>query len=235
MNDDNVNLEFCEVSFQYNKKEMLHDKLSFQIKKNEIVSILGPSGTGKSTLLKLANRLLEISSGCIRYLGKDIKEISPLKLRKELGYLPQVPYLIEGTVRDNLLLAFSQKELPVNLDEIISKAMLEVGLQEKYISKPSHELSVGEKQRVALARTILNQSKILLLDEPNSALDQDNSQILVKTLKNLVKEKEISIIIVTHQLDFAKQMSGRYLVLRNAEITEVNDPDMAFQKKEESI
>ncbi|MDH4127557.1 MAG: ATP-binding cassette domain-containing protein [Spirochaetota bacterium] len=227
MTNNNI-LEYSDVSFSYNNTSNALDKISFSLKKAEIIIILGSSGSGKSTLLKITNRLIELTSGCVRYNNQDIKEISPLLLRKEIAYLPQTPYLIEGSVNDNLLLSFQNKEDHNLANNKIMKTLNEVGLNEKYLTRSSHELSVGEKQRVALARTLLNHSKILLLDEPNSALDEENSNILIQTLKQIVERERISMIIVTHQLDFANNLGNRFFNLKNGKINEINNPKSAF-------
>ncbi len=221
-------LEFQNISFQYPQQDRIFRNVSFTVSIGEIIVILGLSGSGKSTILKLTNRLIELSEGEILYDGRDIKSISPLLLRKELGYLPQTPHLIEGSVRDNLFLPFVHKGKSNELDHQMTPILTEVGLNDGYLDRPSKELSVGEKQRVALARTLLNQSKVLLLDEPNSALDEENSRILIRCLKRIVDQEGITIIVVTHQLDFAKSLGGRYLLLKHGAVEEIDDPKKAF-------
>ncbi|HEO65427.1 MAG TPA: ABC transporter ATP-binding protein [Spirochaetes bacterium] len=221
-------LEFQNISFQYPQRDRIFQHVSFTVSQGEVIVILGLSGSGKSTILKLTNRLIELSEGTIHYNGRDIKSLSPLLLRKELGYLPQTPHLIEGNVRDNLLLPFDHKVESSELNHKISHILTEVGLRDSYLDRSSQDLSVGEKQRVALARTLLNQSKVLLLDEPNSSLDEENSRILIKCLKRIIDEDGITIVMVTHQLDFARTLGGRYLLLKNETIEEIDDPKKAF-------
>ncbi|GMT49370.1 MAG: glycine/betaine ABC transporter ATP-binding protein [bacterium] len=221
-------LEFQNISFQYPQQDRIFQNVSFTVSQGEVVVILGLSGSGKSTILKLANRLIELSEGEILYNGQDIKSLSPLLLRKNLGYLSQIPYLIEGNVRDNLLLPFSPKGKSDDMDHQISPILAEVGLNDSYLDRPSKDLSVGEKQRVALARTLLNRSKVLLLDEPNSSLDEENSRILIKCLKRIIDQDGITIVMVTHQLDFARSLGGRYLLLTHGTMKEIDDPKKAF-------
>lgn len=222
-------LEYSNITFQYNSETIIYNRLSFEVQEEEIVVLIGKSGTGKSTLLKLTNRLLELTQGDIFYKGKNIKDISPLQLRKQIGFLPQSPHLIEGTVKDNLLLPYPKKEQSKDLDALFINNLKKVGLSEKYLNKPSNELSIGEMQRVTLVRTLLNNSNVVLLDEPNSALDEENSQLLVQSLKRIVEEKKVTLLIVTHQLQFARQLHGRYLVLNDGNVEEVEDPKDGFK------
>jgi len=228
MSQRQVILSFNQVSYSYDNSLPIFKKISFDVKQGEMILILGLSGTGKSTLLKCANRLVDISEGIIYYNGQDINKLSPLLLRQEVSYLPQIPFLIEGTVKENLLLSFHCQPQTDNIDEQLHHVLSEVGLTPDYLLTLSQKLSVGEKQRVALARTLLNQFKILLLDEPNSALDQINSQIMIQTLQRIKSQKGVTMIIVTHQLNFAKELGGRYLVLEKDQMKEVSKPDFAF-------
>ena len=230
--ENNIILEYLKVSYGYREEEVIFNDISFQIGNQEVVVIIGSSGRGKSTLLKLANRLIDPVSGEIQYCGRDVKSLNPLQLRKEIGYIPQIPYLIEGSVKDNLLLPFDQKEIPENIDEIFYQKLKEVGLSHESLSRPYEKLSVGEKQRVALARSLLNNSKLLLLDEPTSALDEENTLLLINSLKRVVEEELVSLLIVTHQLDFAKRIGDRYLYLDGKGLREVDDPRNAFLKEE---
>ncbi len=217
-----VVLEFCNIGFGYDKP--LFNNISFKLHSNEILTILGGSGKGKTTLLKLANRLIDPTKGKIFYLSKNINIISPLKLRKEVCYIPQIPYMTEGTVKDNILLPFI-KDKSYNLDNIVNSLLFKVGLDNSYSHRIANELSVGEQQRIAICRTMLNKCKILLLDEPSSALDYNNTLIIVKTLKDFIDKKHISIIAVTHKLSFAKLLDGRNLILKNNGISEVSNLD----------
>ncbi|MCF6149550.1 MAG: ABC transporter ATP-binding protein [Candidatus Kuenenia sp.] len=223
-------LEFRDVSFRYNNGEDVLHKLSLAVREKESVVILGQSGYGKSTLLKLGSRLLEASDGTILYKGINIHAISPLVLRKEIAYLSQTPCLLEGSVESNLLLPFRKNEFPHDLRERISNILMLVGLNESFLLRRSHELSVGEKQRIALARTLINRPSVLLLDEPNTALDEENIRILIHSLKHIIQRDAISMLVVTHQLDFAKKLGNRFLVLKKGRVKEIECPESAFAK-----
>jgi putative ABC transport system ATP-binding protein len=223
-----VILEFCNISFGYDSKKTLLNKVGFKVHANEIVTILGASGKGKTTILKLANRLLSPTRGDIFYLNKNINTLSPLKLRKELCYLSQIPYMIEGTVKDNIVLPFIKDKLPYDVSHQVNSLLLGVGLDSSYLNRIASDLSVGEQQRVALCRIMLNRCKILLLDEPNSALDYKNTLTLVKTLKELIITKGLSLVVITHKLSFAKLLGGRNLVLKDTGISETDNLNQAI-------
>ncbi|MDH5680204.1 MAG: ABC transporter ATP-binding protein [Spirochaetota bacterium] len=230
MNQEYPILKLTNVSFRYDNQPELLSNISFSTAKHQISIIVGPSGTGKSTLLKLCNRLIDCSEGDIHYNGLSIYQQSPLQIRKKIGYLPQIPYLTDDKVRDNILISFQQKDISDNNSRDIIRLLREVGLSEEYLERSSLELSVGEKQRIAIVRTLMNNSKILLLDEPNSALDEDNSVILIRCLKRLVLQEGVSLIVVTHNLDFARKLGGRFLLLKGGSLVEVNDPSESFME-----
>jgi len=231
MSQTNPKLELINVSFRFTNQPDLLSNISFSTENHPVNIIVGPSGTGKSTLLKLCNRLIDCSEGDIRYNGISIYQQSPLLIRKEIGYLPQIPCLTEGNVRANILLPFQQKAISDISIDSINRLLRDVGLSEEYLNRDTMELSVGEKQRIVIVRTLLNDSKILLLDEPNSALDEDNSTILIRCLRGVVHQKGVSLIVVTHNLDFARKLGGRYLLLKSGTLIEVNNPSDHFMEK----
>lgn len=217
-------LKVVDLSFSYpGTSDLIFENINFSIFPGESISITGKSGMGKSTLLKILNRLLEHDNGVILYKGKSIKDYSPIELRKEIAYLPQTPYLIEGTVKDNLELAAK-----ISSNRNFSSILEKVGLSEAYLNKNAAELSTGQKQRVSLARTLLNPSRILLLDEPNSALDEENSKILLDTLDLLIKEDNKAIILISHDVAFSKQLSQRFLLLKDCGLTEIPGIDSIY-------
>ncbi len=225
MNTEKIILESDQLSFGYSKRKRLLNDITFQLKSGDITIILGKSGEGKSTILKLLNRLLTPSSGVIRYNQINIQDISPLQLRKDLGYIPQIPYLIEGTVRDNLLLPFYKRDIPTDINLIFIEKLVEVGLEEEILYQNAQELSVGQKQRISIVRSLLNEPKILLMDEPSSALDKENIKLLIQSLKTIVQQEALTLLIVTHNLDFAREIDGRLLYLKDGTIKKYDYPE----------
>lgn len=195
------------------KKIISEFSFSFQI--NKIYNVLGPSGAGKTSLLRLFNRLDEISGGSLYYNGKEIREYSPCGLRREIGYLLQTPHLFPSTVKDNFIYVDSA----LTDDAIISR-LAEVNLGPEYLSSNVEILSVGEKQRITLARLLTMNPRVMLLDEPTSALDERSSSIIMKLIKRKISETGVSAIIVTHNPRQALEYGGEALLLMAGKLVE---------------
>ena len=166
-------------------------------------SLLGPSGSGKSTLLRLLNRLADPDSGRVLYEGRDVREYDPLALRREVSLVPQLPALIDGTVHDNV--AYGPRLAGRSFD---ARRCLELaGLDPDFEDRDASKLSVGEQQRVMLARALALEPRVLLLDEPTSALDQVARQAVEATLRHLRVRTAISLVVVTHDIDQARRLA----------------------------
>jgi putative ABC transport system ATP-binding protein len=166
-------------------------------------SLLGPSGSGKSTVLRLLDRLIDPDSGTVVYEGRDVRERDPLALRREVCLVPQLPALIDGTVADNV--AYGPRLAGHSFD---SRTALQLaGLDASYSERPADRLSVGEQQRVMLARALALEPRVLLLDEPTSALDETAKAAVEQTLRDLRARTAISYVLVTHDLDQAERMA----------------------------
>jgi ABC-type methionine transport system ATPase subunit len=166
-------------------------------------SIVGPSGSGKSTLLRLLNRLADPDSGTVVYEGIDVRERDPLALRREVSLVPQLPALIEGTVHDNV--AYGPRLAGHSFD---TRSCLELaGLDPAFEDHDSSKLSVGEQQRVMLARALALDPRVLLLDEPTSALDRAARDAVESTLRRLRARTAISLVLVTHDVEQARRMA----------------------------
>lgn len=165
--------------------------------------IAGPSGSGKSTLLRLLNRLADPDSGRVVYEGVDVRERDPLSLRREVSLVPQLPALIEGTVHDNI--AYGPRLAGKSFD---TRNCLELaGLDPDFESRDAAKLSVGEQQRVMLARALALDPRVLLLDEPTSALDATARDAVEATLRRLQTRTAISIVLVTHDAAQAQRLA----------------------------
>ncbi len=166
-------------------------------------SIVGPSGSGKSTLLRLLNRLADPDSGRVVYEGTDVRERDPLELRREISLVPQLPALIDGTVHDNV--AYGPRLAGHSFD---ARSCLELaGLDPAFEDRDSAKLSVGEQQRVMLARALALEPRVLLLDEPTSALDRSARDAVEATLQDLRARTAISTVVVTHDMEQARRLA----------------------------
>ncbi len=165
--------------------------------------IVGPSGSGKSTVLRLLDRLADPDLGTVTYRGRDVREHDPLALRREVGLVPQLPALLEGTVGDNLRFAAELAGLEPDVPRLLGLA----GLTPDFADRAGTRLSVGEQQRAMLARTLALEPSVLLLDEPTSALDAETTGAIEETLTELGERLEISTVLVTHDLGQARRMS----------------------------
>ena len=176
--------------------------------------VAGPSGSGKSTLLRLLNRLADPDGGRVVYEGIDVCEREPLALRREVALVPQLPALIEGSVHDNI--AYGPRLAGHSFD---ARASLELaGLDPDFEDRDSAKLSVGEQQRVMLARALALQPRVLLLDEPTSALDQKARDAVEATLKRLHARTAIASVLVTHDIDQARRLAEYVVRLDGGEV-----------------
>jgi ABC-type multidrug transport system fused ATPase/permease subunit len=190
---------------------ILHD-VSFTVERGRALTLVGPSGSGKSSLLRCLNRLVEATAGTVRFDGRDARSFDPRELRRRVALVMQTPVLFEGTVRDNLRVR--PADAPGDFSEDRLRASLaEVGLEPDFCDRDAATLSGGEKQRVTIARALLRDPQVVLLDEPTSALDPPNVLLVVETICRLRAARGISIVAVTHQPDLVRRLGGGLLYL----------------------
>lgn len=165
--------------------------------------IAGPSGSGKSTLLRLLNRLADPARGEVRYLGRDVRDYDVLALRREVCLVPQLPALLDASVTENVRFGAAL----AGRDPDVSRLLELAGLAPGYGERDAGRLSVGEQQRVMLARALALEPRVLLLDEPTSALDAEARGAVEATLGELRDRLDLSIVLVTHDLDQARRLA----------------------------
>lgn len=198
---------------------MLRD-LSLQITQGDSVLIHGASGCGKSTLLRVLARLEASQSGSITLDGVDITSVAAPEYRRRVAYLQQLPVMLEGSVRDNLLLAYRFSNDAPASDDALREQLAEVELRDISLDKSAAELSVGQQQRLALLRLLAMRPEVLLLDEPTASLDAVSAAQLLREITRQLDAHRLSMLIVSHQeLEFDGRRLRRVL-LRNGHIEE---------------
>jgi D-methionine transport system ATP-binding protein len=208
------------------------DDISFEVKKGEVFGIIGLSGAGKSTLVRCLNRLEEPTSGTIDLNGINLNNLQTQKLleaRRNIGMIFQSFNLFnQSTVYENIaypleIIGLNRDEIEKNVDELLEF----VDLQDKRNAYPS-EISGGQKQRVAIARALATRPKILLSDESTSALDPANTEQILNLLKDSVKKYDMTIVLITHQMEVAKNICDRIAVMENGKIIECDTVENIF-------
>ena len=177
-------------------EKIILEDISLSLEAGAHLTITGPSGSGKSSLLKLLASLVSPSSGRIVYQGQDLEDLDPVAYRREVSYCFQQPVLFGQTVRDNMAFPFEIRHLPFDQERVLA-TLARLNLGPEFLEKPIKELSGGEKQRVALVRNLLFEPKVLLLDEVSSGLDEKTKHVLRTFLKDLQQEG-VTLIEVTH-------------------------------------
>ena len=203
--------------------KVLVDDVSVEIRAGEVMAVVGPSGAGKSSFLRLLNRLDEPTGGTLRLDGRDYRELEPRELRRRVGMMMQSANLFPGTVATNV--AFGPRQRGEELSSDRMEALLaRVGLP-GYRQRDVSNLSGGEAQRVSLARTMANAPEVLLLDEPTSALDEDSARRIEELVMDIVRERRMTCIMVTHDMAQAHRIADRAMILERGKLVVVGQPE----------
>lgn len=210
------------------------DDISFTVSEGENMVLLGTSGCGKTTTLRMINRLIEPSSGSISVAGKNVKDISPEDLRKNIGYVLQYNGLFPHyTIAENIaivpeLLKWPRQKIKNRTLDLVEQ----LHLSSKYLSLYPHELSGGQQQRVGLARALAADPPVLLMDEPFGALDAITRSSVTKEFSTLDALKNKTIVLVTHDIQEAFEMGDTILLMDQGKIVQKGRPvDLLFHPK----
>jgi putative ABC transport system ATP-binding protein len=179
-----------------------------------VTALLGPSGSGKSSLLRLLNRLADPESGDVRFRGEHVAALDVRELRRRASLVPQLPAPLPGSVADNLRYGPALFGRAVGVERPLELA----GLTKLYADRDASQLSVGEQQRVMLARALALEPEVLLLDEPTSALDDYTKGGVERTLAELADRSGLSMVLVTHDRPQAERMADRIVELDRGRI-----------------
>jgi putative ABC transport system ATP-binding protein len=201
-------ISVSNLSHSYDGASPTLSNIDFTVQEGEVVYVSGPSGGGKSTILKILNRLLEPTSGKILFRGAAYESLDVGTLRKKIQLVQQTPVLFDMSVLENLRLATPDAEV-----EKISRLLDELNLPPDILKKNGKKLSVGQAQRVCLARSLLLEPDVLLLDEPTAPLDPENREIFQAVFEKVRGEFGLSAVWVTHDLALANKSDGRRFVM----------------------
>ncbi|MFM1669877.1 amino acid ABC transporter ATP-binding protein [Streptococcus mutans] len=229
-------LEIDHLKKSFGKNEVLKD-ISLTVKKGEVISIIGSSGSGKSTFLRSINLLEKPTGGKILYRGQNVleKNYDLTKYRENLGMVFQSFNLFNNlNVLENAIVAQTTvlKRNRTEAEKIAKDNLNKVGMTEQYWKAKPSQLSGGQKQRVAIARALSINPEAILFDEPTSALDPEMVGEVLKTIKDLAKSG-LTMLIVTHEMDFARDVSDRVIFMDQGVIAESGKPEQIFENPQE--
>ncbi|MEG3257727.1 ABC transporter ATP-binding protein [Streptococcus suis] len=221
-------IDYQNVSLTCKVSGPILKNLTFDIQEGEFFVLIGPSGSGKTTTLKLINRLIEQTEGEVFFQGKRLKDFDLRDLRLETGYvLQQIALFPNMTVAENIALIPEMKGL--GKEETLTRTrelLTKVGLEpDSYLDRLPKDLSGGEKQRIGILRSIIANPKVLLMDEPFSALDPISKAQLQDLIKELHEEFKMTTVFVTHDMDEAVKLADRICLMQDGQVVQLGSPD----------
>ena len=222
-------LQIQHISLQRGDQRVLHD-ISLDVLAGEVLLVIGPSGSGKSSLLRCINRLSSIDSGTIRFGGENIENVPVTELRRRIGMLFQKSAPFDGTVADNIGYGPALRGETLSRDSI-RRLMQQAALEEGLIDRDARQLSGGQEQRLAIARALANRPSLLLLDEPTSALDPIATQRIEQALLTLRLESGLSMIWVSHAVEQARRVADRVLLLQDGRVVRIDTADAMLNRQ----
>lgn len=225
-----MNLKVNEIVFGYSSVPIL-DKVMLELDCSEVVGIVGPNGAGKSTLIRCINKILMPQEGTVTLDGRDINGMSRMEISRRLGYVPQSSSnTFPATVFDTILMGrrphCGWRSSHDDVKKVLETLKL-VGI-EKLAMRDFNELSGGQQQKVIVARALVQEADILLLDEPTSNLDVRQQLETMEIVRSMVAEKGISAIIAIHDLNLAARYADQIVMLKNGKIYDVGEPFSVF-------
>ncbi len=211
----------------YGTKEAVKN-ISFEIKENEIIGLLGPNGSGKTTTIGMILGLLKPTSGDVLINGLKIEE-NPIEILQKINFIsPYIELPKKLTVKQNLIVygkLYSVKNLSEKIDYLVSKLRLE-----NLLNRVTGELSSGQKNRISLAKAIINDPNVLLLDEPTASLDPEIGDFVRTFLENYKKEKKVSILLASHNMDEVTRLCSSIMMMKNGLIIDEGKPNDLIKK-----
>ncbi len=232
MNDDKV-IELKGITYKVDETTILKD-ITGSLNKGKITSIVGPSGAGKTTLFRLCNGMRTPTAGTVTFNNEKIETYEPSALRRKIGIVLQHATMLTGTVKENLLLPLTLANQQIS-DRTIKQSLEEVGLSAALLNQQAKELSGGQKQKLSIARTLLNQPEVLLLDEITSSLDRVSVQEIERLIVTINESYGTTISWITHQIEQAKRLSHNSWVMMDGELVEQGTVELLTKPKEDRV
>ena len=220
-------IEVIDLSKSYKLKKAVK-KINFKVSENEIVGLLGPNGCGKTTTIAMILGLLKPSSGQVLINGLNIESNRIFLLHKMNFISPYIELSKKLSVKQNLIV-YGKLYNVKNLDYKIENLANELRLKD-LLNKITGELSSGQKNRVSLAKALINDPKVLLLDEPTASLDPETGDFIRTFLETYKKEKKISILLASHNMNEVKRLCASVLMMKDGEIIDQGNPDKLIKK-----
>ena len=209
------------------------DHVNLEIPEREFTALIGPSGAGKTCLLRLLNRLDDPTVGTVRYLGRPVAQLAVREHRARVGFVFQTPIMFSGSVRDNLAVAAEIIGVqPPVADERMKESLRLAEVDVDMLDRDAARLSVGQQQRVSIARTLMTVPSALLLDEPTASLDPETADRLMRTVARLSADNGVTVVAATHRLAEARRRSGYVVMMEAGKIIEAGPTDVIFEKSE---
>lgn len=219
-------IELREVSKKYKNNTILDD-VSLTIEDGKLITLIGESGCGKTTTLKMLNKLITSTSGEIYIDGKNIKDLNDIDLRRNMGYVIQQTGLFPHmTIKENIeIIAKTEKYSKEKIDKRIKEVLRMVGLKEEMLDRYPSELSGGQQQRIGIARAFMTDPKIILMDEPFSALDPISRASLQEELLKIQSKLHKTIVFVTHDMDEAIKLADKIAIMEQGKLVQYDNPE----------
>ena len=211
-----MSIKLKNVNLSYEDNQVLKD-ITIEYLPQKIHVLLGASGSGKSSLLRLLNALMDPNSGEISYNNMIYSQTHPKEIRKKIGMVFQKPALFDGTVYDNLIWSMKVQKTPIDKSKI-ENMLSQLDIPVDYLDKPIENLSVGEQQRVCIVRTLLANPDVILFDEPTSALDPQRSKKVLELIKQINTQYQKTVILVSHDVGTAIDIADTITFLHDGEI-----------------
>ena len=236
MISNSIDVKHLSFKYDVNQEHNTLDDLSFHVKRGEWLSIIGHNGSGKSTTVRLLDGLLAAESGQIFIEGDLLTEDNVWDIRHKIGMVFQNPdnQFVGATVEDDVAFGLENKDIPLDeMKERVAKALDLVGMSEFADREPSR-LSGGQKQRVAIAGALAMQPDIIILDEATSMLDPEGRLELIKTIREIRKQYQMTVVSITHDLDEVA-LSDRVLVMKKGKVESSSTPEELFNRGDDLL